>query len=151
VAYGVVGRWPRLFAGLSTAFRHSARLFDLPIYAATLGLALIGWLAECGAFYWLLSELGAGTGLLEAIFIFAFAVLVGALTMLPGGLGGTEATMFALLTLTGTEAEVALAATAIIRVTTLWFAVVLGFIALPLALRQASVGATSHGPRDARP
>jgi uncharacterized protein (TIRG00374 family) len=146
--YGVIGRWPRLFAGISTAFRHSARLFDPSIYTATLALALIGWLAECVAFYWLLSELGADPGLLEAMFIFAFSMLVGALSMLPGGLGGTEATMFGLLTLAGTEPEVALTATVIIRVTTLWFAVLLGFVALPLALRQAGNRISATSPVD---
>ena len=55
--------------------------------------------------------------------------------MLPGGLGGVEATMMALLLALGTSPDIGLAATAVIRLTTLWFAVGLGFIALPFALR----------------
>jgi hypothetical protein len=54
--------------------------------------------------------------------------------MLPGGLGGTELTMIALLGLAGIDGGTAVAATAVIRITTLWFACILGFLALPFAL-----------------
>ena len=92
---------------------------------------------ECFALYILLIELGANVTMQQAIFVFTFSMLVGAISMLPGGLGSTEATMFALLTIAGVEADTALAATAIIRATTLWFAVLLGFLLLPFSLRLA--------------
>jgi uncharacterized protein (TIRG00374 family) len=61
----------------------------------------------------------------------------GTLAMLPGGLGGTEAIMIALLKAVGVEFETAVAATAVIRLATLWYAVILGFITLPFAMRLA--------------
>ncbi len=136
-SYRTVGRWPRLFAGLRIALRQTARLFDPPLFALALALGVAGWLAECLALYWLLAEIGAPIGLRAAIFVFAFSMVVGGASMLPGGLGGTEVTMFALLVTAGVPADSALAATAIIRATTLWFAVGLGFAVLPAALRAA--------------
>ena len=75
--------------------------------------------------------------MLQAIFVFTFAIIVGAVSMLPGGLGSAEATMVGLLVALGVEVETALAATVVIRATTLWFGVALGFLALPAALRMA--------------
>ncbi|WP_158044935.1 lysylphosphatidylglycerol synthase transmembrane domain-containing protein [Skermanella pratensis] len=137
LAYGLVGRWPRLFGGARTVVRKTSRLLDPRIFALTSAMGVVGWLCEAYALHWLLTDLGAQITLQQAIFVFAFAMLVGAVSMLPGGLGGTEATMFALLTLLGVPADTALAATLIIRLTTLWFAVVLGFAALPVALKLA--------------
>ncbi|MGQ9368826.1 lysylphosphatidylglycerol synthase transmembrane domain-containing protein [Azospirillum sp. ST 5-10] len=136
VAFRLLGRrGARLFAGARTALRRNVRLFAPRLFLTTLVLGCLGWLAESLAFHWLLTAFGTGTTLAESVFIFAFSMLVGAVSMLPGGLGGTEATMVALLVATGTDPATALAATAVIRLTTLWFAVVVGFAALPFALR----------------
>ena len=45
--------------------------------------------------------------------------------------------MVGLLLAVGVDLDIAVAATAVIRVTTLWFAVALGFLVLPAALRSA--------------
>jgi uncharacterized protein (TIRG00374 family) len=65
-------------------------------------------------------------------------MLVGALSFLPGGLGGTEASMVALLMLNNVAQSQAVAATVLIRLATLWFAVALGVIALSMAERRES-------------
>jgi uncharacterized membrane protein YbhN (UPF0104 family) len=137
VIYGMVGRWPRLFGAARGVVRKTSRLLDPRIFVLTSVMGVIGWLCEALALHWLLIDLGADITLQQSIFVFAFGMLVGAVSMLPGGLGGTEATMFALLTLLNVPADTALAATMIIRLTTLWFAVGLGFIALPAAFRLA--------------
>ena len=138
--YRMAGRWPRAFARLRRVSRHAGRLASARVCGAALVLGLVGWLAEVAAFHWLLAELGVGLGFAQSTFIFAFSMIVGALVMLPGGLVGAEATMVGLLTASGVDLPVALAATAIIRVTTLWFAVLLGFLALPASLRAAERG-----------
>lgn len=140
VAYGRLGRWPKVFARLRILVRATARLFGPKVYGIALVLALTGWLAESLGLYWLLVLMEAEVPLRAAIFVFAFAMLAGGLSMLPGGLGSTEAVMVALLLAQGTSAEVAIAATAVIRVTTLWFAVALGFLVLPRALVLARRG-----------
>lgn len=137
IAYRLLGRWPRLFVRLRRAAAATARLFRPALALPALGLGVAGWLAECAAFALLLTALGADIGLLAAALVFTAGMLAGALTFVPGGLGGTEATMLALLALLGVPLPVALSATLIIRVTTLWFAVGLGFVVLPSALRLA--------------
>ena len=137
LAYTIVGRWPKLFAGARHAVRQTANLFSPSLVVAALALGGVGWLAECFGLYWLVNAMGAPISLQGAVFVFAFSLLVGAISMLPGGVGGTEATMFALLTLADVPADIALAATAVNRAATLWFAVVLGAAVLPAALRLA--------------
>lgn len=135
------GRWPRLFGKIRGAARRTVYLFTPRLALPALALGMLGWLAEALAFYLLLDALGAPIGLLEATLIFTAGMLVGALTMVPGGVGGTEGAMLALLSLQGVPMSVAVPATIVIRVTTLWFAVALGFAAMPSALRLARMKA----------
>ena len=100
-----------------------------------LALSIAAWAAEAYAFYLVLQWMEAPIGWQAAVFIYAFAMLVGAISFLPGGLGGVEATMVGLLILIGSTQPLALAATVIIRLTTLWFAVALGLLALVAMLR----------------
>lgn len=145
LAYGAVGRWPRLFAGVRTSLRHTARFFTPRLYLAALLLGTAGWLAECLAFHALLEALGAAVTVQQAVFVFAFSMLVGAASMLPGGLGSTEAVMVGLLAAIGVEIPTAVAAAVVIRATTLWFAVGLGLAALPVALGRARRVAVAGG------
>lgn len=134
-------RAPRLFARIRGAIRDTARLFTFSLFGAGLVAALIGWFAEVVAFHQLLVHLGAvHITIQQAMFVFTFAMIAGTVTMLPGGLGGTEAVMLALLSALGVDLQTAVTATALIRLTTLWFAVGLGFVALPFALRLARRG-----------
>ncbi|MDX8386197.1 MAG: lysylphosphatidylglycerol synthase domain-containing protein, partial [Gallionella sp.] len=64
------------------------------------------------------------------------SMMVGALSFLPGGLGGAEATMVALLILNDVAQPQAVAATVLIRLATLWFAVGLGVVALMMPERR---------------
>ncbi|MEW6648396.1 MAG: lysylphosphatidylglycerol synthase transmembrane domain-containing protein [Pseudomonadota bacterium] len=124
------GRAAALAAGLIETMLHSSRLFTLPLLLYSAVLGVVAWGAEGVAFYYLVQVLGTDLDLLTALFIYAFAMLVGAVSFLPGGLGGAELAMVTLLTLHGMSPGVAVAATVIIRLATLWFAVVLGALAL---------------------
>ncbi|WP_127477988.1 lysylphosphatidylglycerol synthase transmembrane domain-containing protein [Sulfurivermis fontis] len=124
------GRAAALAAGLIETMLHSSRLFTLPLLLYSAVLGVVAWGAEGLAFYYLVQVLGTDLDLLTALFIYAFAMLVGAVSFLPGGLGGAELAMVTLLTLHGMPPGVAVAATVIIRLATLWFAVVLGALAL---------------------
>jgi uncharacterized protein (TIRG00374 family) len=74
-----------------------------------------------------------------AILIYAVTTVAGALSFLPGGLLVTEAGMTLLLVQSarGVDEPTAVAATLLIRLATLWFAVLIGLIALT-ALRRGS-------------
>lgn len=93
-----------------------------------LGLGVVGWGAEALGFYLILGRVGVEIGFWLAIGVYSLGILVGALSFVPGGLGSTEAVMVLLLTLAGTDAATALAATLISRLATLWFAVLIGWL-----------------------
>ena len=141
------GRAPRLFAKIRAALRETAKLFTFRRFGVGLVLALIGWAAEAWSFQLLLQAVGGPeVSFQQASFVFTFALIAGTISMLPGGLGGAEAVMLLLLTSLGFESDAALAATAIIRLTTLWFSTALGFMVLPFllaALRRPRDGALS--------
>ena len=106
-------------------------------------LGLIGWLAEGYAFWLLLTWMDANISFWLAVLIFVFSTLAGGLTGAPGGIGGAEAAMVGLLLLEGIPLEVALPATAVIRLTTLWFAILIGLGIFPYAEAKSNAkGAT---------
>lgn len=137
LAYRTTGLWPRLFARLRRVTRGLGAFLRPGTALPAVALGLLGWFAEAVAFGLLLDWLGAPVGLWPAAAIFLLAMLSGALAGLPGGLGGVEAAMVGLLALQGVPLSVALPATAIIRVTTLWFAIAIGLAVFPLAEARA--------------
>jgi uncharacterized protein (TIRG00374 family) len=72
---------------------------------------------------------------LQSNFVYCFSTIVGALSMLPGGIGGTEAGMIGLLAFMGISYTSGLPAVILIRLCTLWMAVLVGvgFMILMLA------------------
>ena len=118
---------------------YSGRCFSLPMLLYGIALGLVAWGAEGFAFYYIMKVLGSDLSLQVALFIYAFSMLVGALSFLPGGLGGAEATMVALLMLNHVAQPQAVAATILIRLATLWFAVALAVIALTLPERKPAL------------
>jgi len=114
-------------------------LFALkPIYTGFL-LGTIAWVIQGFAFYFILTTLNIEIGLEQSIGIYAISLLAGALSFIPGGIGTTEAVMTLLLTMLGADTSTAIAAALISRLSTLWFAVGLGFCAaLTLSFRDNS-------------
>jgi uncharacterized protein (TIRG00374 family) len=129
----VIGRFANLARNLYESAYLMLRLKPLVI-AITLSIA--AWFGECVAFFFILLGVGVPASaelLLQATFIYAAATIFGAASMLPGGLGATEGSM-ALLTeqIVGTTREAGVAVTLIVRLVTLWSAVLLGVIALAM-------------------
>lgn len=122
--------------------RAMADLSSWRTYGLTLAPTIIGWLAECAALFLLLQHFEANVTFINAIFIFSFSIVVGAISMLPGGLGSTEATIVILLRALGVDLGTALAVTAIIRITTFWFAVAIGLLLMPVAMDAAARSAS---------
>jgi glycosyltransferase 2 family protein len=116
-----------------------------PLLFGTL-FALMAWGLECGALYAIVHGFAGATLPWDAaVFAYSASTLVGALAMLPGGLGVTEAGMTGLLQALGGSTmtkEVATAATILVRLATLWFAVGIGLVALTVyRTRQRVVAA----------
>lgn len=101
------------------------------------------WFLECLGFYTVLKVFSSvsniDVSLLSATFIYGFSTLVGAIAMLPGGLGATEASLTGLLLLLKIPKDISVASTIIIRVATLWFAVILGVFAIQILNRKAKI------------
>jgi glycosyltransferase 2 family protein len=116
-------------------------LAPAPLVAATL-LSVVAWLCECVAFWLVLRGFaGAEASLKLCTFIYATMTIAGALSFLPGGLGVQEIGMVKLLIAQahGVSGPVAAAATFVTRLCTLWFAVVVGVVALLVMQRRARV------------
>ncbi len=65
------------------------------------GLGIIAWFCECLGFALVLSGFGIEQTLVDATFIYSFATMLGAATLMPGGLGTTEGSMLAWLVYRG--------------------------------------------------
>ena len=90
-------------------------------------IGALAWSLEGVSLWLLLRGMGIdAVGIGGATIAHTAAGLIGALTLLPGGLGSTEAGAVALLALQGVGVAAATPATLLIRLMTLWFATALG-------------------------
>jgi uncharacterized protein (TIRG00374 family) len=122
-----MAHWVEFGLEMMLAFRHCYRIESLVV---GIGLSVLAWMAEGVAFYTLLHLLGSQIPMLTAQFVYSFSLLIGAITLLPGGLGGAEVTMWQLLLFFGVPNSITVAVTILIRLTTLWFSVLLGLISV---------------------
>lgn len=142
-------RRARAFVGARRVIRDLAVIMHPMILIPLLLIGAVGWMLEGIAFWLLLNWLDIQLPLATATAIFLVAILAGALSGLPGGFGGMESTAVALLVLQSISAESAVIAVIIIRVTTLWFAVLLGMAIFPFAeASQSSVQDIDIAERD---
>lgn len=96
-------------------------------------LSTVGWALEGLSLFLLLYGFSANVGLLPAIFFYATATLAGALIPVPGGLGVTETIIQQqLVRVAAVGSAAATSSMLLIRLTTLWWAVLVGFMALGL-------------------
>jgi len=91
-------------------------------------VALAAWSCEALAFHYLVGRLSIHSSLSISFSIYGLSTLAGALSMLPGGLGGVEAVMAFLLTRLGAPTSVATVAVVIFRLCTLWLFSLIGAI-----------------------
>ncbi len=108
----------------------SARQFLAPgLLLSGLLMGLVAWGAEAVGLK-LVADVVAPIelSLPVAMGIYAIAIIVGALSFLPGGLGSTEAVMAALLFAHGYTMPQAILLTLVCRLLTLWLAVVIGWL-----------------------
>ena len=127
------------------------RLLALGPLLVGLVLGCAAWFSEAMGLYLIVGAFDGGAiGIEQATFTYAVGTLAGALSMLPGGLIATEATLVGMLSpdtfgVLPTQAA-AVAATLLVRIATLWFAVVLGLLGLLwMRRRLVSVSPSSRG------
>ncbi|WP_254531165.1 lysylphosphatidylglycerol synthase transmembrane domain-containing protein [Natrinema gelatinilyticum] len=111
---------------LERFYESTYRLFRLrPLVASTL-FSLAAWGLEGVALWLVLEAFGVEASVVIGLFVFGLGSVVGAVSMLPGGLAAAEASMVGVLLTFGYPEAVAAAATIVIRVGTLWYAAALG-------------------------
>jgi uncharacterized membrane protein YbhN (UPF0104 family) len=132
---GVLERMPgpfkRIGPRLRDAYESLATLL-LPrnLVVPTL-LSVVAWSLECLSLWVILRGFGESTSVSLAAFFYATSTLAGALVPVPGGLGVTESALREQLeTLGHVSPSTSTAAMMLVRFATLWFAVLVGFIAL---------------------
>jgi len=89
-------------------------------------ISAIAWFLECLGLYLVIKGFGQYINLTQSAFIFSFASLAGAMSMIPGGLGVAEATMSGLLQFFGLSSTISVAISMVVRFGTLWYGAILG-------------------------
>ncbi len=139
---------------LETLYESTWRMFRPGRLLFAVVISTLSWAGECVAFFFVLKGLGFTADwhlLFVATSSLAIATMIGALTLLPGGLGAAELSATGLLILFMGSAiidhETAATATLLIRFATFWFGILLGLAALLMSewyLTRVSV--TEHSP-----
>jgi len=94
------------------------------------GMAVVAWGCEALAFHLLIRGVGMESPVLTSFSIYGLATLAGALSGLPGGLGGMESVMILLLTQVGGAPSTATMVVAVFRLSTLGLGSVVGLVCL---------------------
>jgi uncharacterized protein (TIRG00374 family) len=131
------GRLGQLGPKLHEAYDSLATLLHPSALFAPAALSVVAWSLECAALWVVLRGLGQDTGMGLSTFFYATSTLAGALVPVPGGLGVTETSLQGQMQEIGHVPPAAsTAAMILVRFATLWFAVLVGFVALSALKRR---------------
>lgn len=137
----------RRLARLAEVFAHgfaNTRVWLTPLdFLVSAAAGFIAWGLTAYAFVLLLGQLALDVPALLAFSIYPVAMLAGAASMLPGGIGTTEAVLIALLSTQKVGLADATLAAIGIRLATLWFAILLGLLSMLVLEFMAKPGAST--------
>lgn len=140
---GRPGRWLAAAAYPAAAWAQLWAPHRVPGFAAA---ALLAYGLQALVFSQFVAAVALPLPVPQCVAIYASATLIGAASMVPAGLGVMEAALALQLTQAGAAADAAIAVALLTRVSTLWFGLLLGALAL------LSIGAepAAAGPESAR-
>jgi len=147
ILLAVAGRLPllrRRVPAVEEALRHNSALLRPRILGPVLGLSVLAWWFECVGLDLVLRGLASPISISDSTWVYALATGLGNLTFLPGGLGGTEASLVYSLRGLGVGQDAAIAATMLVRVATLWFAVLIGLLVTAVARKSLHWSEVQH-------
>lgn len=121
-----------VYSGLLRGIAKSLALFRTGNIALGFGLGLAAWAMQAMGFVVLIQEMKITVPPIAAFAIQPAATLLGAASMIPGGIATTELATVFLLSDYGVSAGTALIAAIVMRTATLWFSVLLGVISLSI-------------------
>ena len=99
-------------------------------------ISTILWSIDAIAIYFGFVAFNLEIGIFEAVQIFFTALMYGTISFLPAGIGVTEGIFIGLLLSNNLELSIATSLILFIRLTTIWFYTLLGFIALKLTIKR---------------
>jgi len=123
-------------APLAVAIR---TLLSPKIFSAALLLSILSWLCQSAIFYLIVSQF-IDINFLTCAGIYMTALALGALSMMPGGIGAAEISIGGLLSLFGVDVPTASFIALFTRLFTFWPALLLGWVSLSIL----SFGRPSH-------
>lgn len=137
----MVGRLPgragKLAPKLEAAYESLATMLRPENLLLPSAISAVAWMLECLSLWIILVGFGQSTSIALSTFFYSTSTLVGAIVPVPGGLGVTESALMGQMTaMGGVEQGIATAAMILVRFATLWFAVLVGFVALSLMKRR---------------
>jgi uncharacterized protein (TIRG00374 family) len=117
---------------INEAYESSYNMLQLRELLYMIFVSIVAWGFECIAYYLILINFNISFGIIEtmlfAMFVYTLSTIIGSISMLPGGLGLTEIAFTFLMQSKGIPKDLSVASTMIIRVVTLWFAVIVGIL-----------------------
>jgi uncharacterized protein (TIRG00374 family) len=128
-----LSRWLRVIRDGLAGIRMWANPLDMVVVFIT---GFLAWGIISVAFIILLTALDIEIPMMIAVAIYPLSMLVGAASMLPGGMGTTEAAITAMLLLFDVSIDIAILAAVGIRIATIWFAILCGLTAMLLLERR---------------
>ncbi|MEJ5305517.1 MAG: lysylphosphatidylglycerol synthase transmembrane domain-containing protein [Ignavibacteria bacterium] len=112
------------------AYENSYKLLrPVPLFSMLI-LAAIAWGFEALGLYVILKVFNTDASFFWSLFVYSFSTIIGGLLLVPGGIGPTEGSLTLLLVRTNIPLNISFVATFLIRVATLWFAILMGIVGL---------------------
>lgn len=111
-------------------YESSYELLNVRSLLLSVAIGVVSWSFEGLIVCLTLKAFNSPIPVLSSIFVVSFSTIVGALTMLPGGLVAAEGSIMGLLLMMGVSREIASTATIITRFSTLWLGVAIGIAGL---------------------
>ena len=99
-------------------------------------ISIISWIIEAFAVYCTFIAVGYNLEFFKTFQYYFTSLAYGAISFIPGGVGVTEGSFISILVSNGFEFSVASAVVLIIRLTTIWFATVIGFVTTKYSFTQ---------------
>jgi len=129
----MLSKWKKLekyIVPISLTISNSKLLLQPKPFLLMFLLSFIIWIIEGLAFYLILVQFNIDSSAIWSLFAYLFSIFIGSLSMLPAGLGVTDGSLTFLLSQNGFSKEIAVSATLIVRIATLWFALIVGLFSM---------------------
>ncbi len=115
---------------INLSLNNSRVLLQFKPFVLMFVLSIFIWLIEALGFYLIIFGYNELLAIMTSFFTYLFSVLIGSLAVIPAGLGITDGSISFMLMKEGVKNEVAVSVALLIRISTLWFSLLIGTISL---------------------